>query len=87
MKPAGVLLLLVSMAFLVLCADAVSQGGFQAFCKNYEKKLATDGKSCPKIHKPVCGTDGQTYPNRCELCRAAMERSSRKLGFKHEGKC
>uniref|UniRef100_A0A8C4W364 Kazal-like domain-containing protein n=1 Tax=Gopherus evgoodei TaxID=1825980 RepID=A0A8C4W364_9SAUR len=24
---------------------------------------------CPKILDPVCGTDSETYPNECELCR------------------
>lgn len=43
----------------------------QAFCSHYEK-TATDGKPCPKIQKPVCGTDGQTYNNRCEFCKTAM---------------
>ncbi|KAM5302227.1 serine protease inhibitor Kazal-type 12-like [Glossophaga mutica] len=85
MKPSGSLLLLVSTAYLFLCAEAVSQGGSQAFCSNYEK-TATDGKPCPKSQKPVCGTDGQTYNNRCEFCKAAMERNG-KLGFKHDGKC
>ncbi|XP_008581438.1 PREDICTED: serine protease inhibitor Kazal-type 12-like [Galeopterus variegatus] len=85
MKPSGTLLLLVSVACLFLFAEAVSQGGFQAFCSDYEKP-AMDGKPCPKIHKPVCGTDGRTYENRCEFCKAAMERSG-KLGFKHDGKC
>ncbi|XP_059101979.1 serine protease inhibitor Kazal-type 12-like [Peromyscus eremicus] len=87
MKPAGTVLLFISLACLFLYADAVSQGGFKAFCRNYEKTLATDTKSCPKFHKPVCGTDGKTYQNRCEFCRTAMERSFGKLGFKHEGKC
>uniref|UniRef100_A0A8C4MSN4 Kazal-like domain-containing protein n=1 Tax=Equus asinus asinus TaxID=83772 RepID=A0A8C4MSN4_EQUAS len=57
----------------------------QAFCSNYEK-TATDGKPCPKMGKPVCGTDGKTYHNPCEFCKAAMEKN-RKLGFKHDGKC
>ncbi|KAK7818172.1 hypothetical protein U0070_009560 [Myodes glareolus] len=72
MKPAGTVLLLIGLACLLLSADAVSQGGFQAFCRNYEKTLGADAKSCPKIHKPVCGTDGRTYQNRCEFCRTAI---------------
>ncbi|XP_010625390.1 serine protease inhibitor Kazal-type 12-like [Fukomys damarensis] len=86
MKPSGALLVLVSVACVFLVAEAVSQGGFQAFCSNYENKFTPDGKSCPKIHKPVCGTNGQTYPSPCEFCKAAQERNG-KLGFKHEGKC
>ncbi|XP_057342785.1 serine protease inhibitor Kazal-type 12-like [Manis pentadactyla] len=94
MKPSSSLLLLVSVAYLFLFAEAVSQGGCRdlsqeldkkAFCSNYEQ-LATGGKPCPKIHKAVCGTDEQTYHNRCEFCKAAKERNG-KLGFKHNGKC
>ncbi|XP_036080408.1 LOW QUALITY PROTEIN: serine protease inhibitor Kazal-type 12-like [Rousettus aegyptiacus] len=85
MKPSGSLMLLISMAYLLLFAEAVSQGGPHALCSNYEK-TATNGKPCPKIQKPVCGTDGQTYDNLCEFCKAAMERNG-KLGFKHNGKC
>uniref|UniRef100_A0A673V7P6 Double-headed protease inhibitor, submandibular gland n=1 Tax=Suricata suricatta TaxID=37032 RepID=A0A673V7P6_SURSU len=57
----------------------------QAFCTNYEKP-ATRGKPCPKVHKPVCGSDGQTYRNGCEFCQAAKKKNG-KLGFKHNGKC
>ncbi|KAM8958627.1 serine protease inhibitor Kazal-type 12-like [Lycaon pictus] len=79
MKPSSSLLLLVTVAYLFLftddmcflIAEAVSQGDPQAFCRNYEKS-ATGGKPCPKIHKPVCGSDGQTYRNGCEFCKAAM---------------
>ncbi|KAI5244642.1 Serine Protease Inhibitor Kazal-Type 7 [Manis pentadactyla] len=85
MKPSSSLLLLVSVASLFLFSEAVSQGGSQAFCSNYEQ-LATGGKPCPKIHKPVCGTDEQTYHNHCEFCKAAKERNG-KLGFKYNGKC
>ncbi|XP_040477860.1 serine protease inhibitor Kazal-type 12-like [Ursus maritimus] len=85
MKPSGGFLLLVSLAYLFLFAEAVSQGGSQAFCSNYEKP-ATGGKPCPKSHKPVCGSDGQTYRNGCEFCKAATKKNG-KLGFKHNGKC
>ncbi|XP_055980387.1 serine protease inhibitor Kazal-type 12-like [Sorex fumeus] len=85
MKSSGILLLLISMSYLFLFVEAVSQGGSQVFCSNYEK-LTADGKSCPKIHKPMCGTDGQTYKNPCEFCKIAKEQKG-KLGFKHGGKC
>ncbi|XP_024851005.1 serine protease inhibitor Kazal-type 12-like isoform X2 [Bos indicus] len=85
MKSSGTLMLLISVAYLFILAEAVSQRGSQAFCSNYEK-TATNGKPCPKTDKPVCGTDGQTYHNLCEFCKAAKERNW-KLNFKHEGKC
>ncbi|XP_037657097.1 serine protease inhibitor Kazal-type 12-like [Choloepus didactylus] len=85
MKPSGTLLLLVSVACLFLFSEAVIQGGFQAICSSYENQT-TDKKPCPMVHQPVCGTDGQTYQNRCEFCKAALERNG-KLGFKHDGKC
>eukprot|EP00111_Clytia_hemisphaerica_P000998 TCONS_00002898-protein len=41
---------------------------------------------CPKILKPVCGSNGQTYPNEC-LLNYAMCRSQGKITKKHDGKC
>ncbi|KAG8128746.1 hypothetical protein E2320_015581, partial [Naja naja] len=41
--------------------------------------------ACPDIYDPVCGTDGKTYSNKCELCSKIL--SGSKLDMAHEGKC
>ncbi|XP_066198211.1 serine protease inhibitor Kazal-type 1 [Saccopteryx leptura] len=43
-------------------------------------------RGCPKIYNPVCGTDGHTYPNECELC---IENKNRQIPvlIKNHGPC
>ncbi|XP_039395412.1 serine protease inhibitor Kazal-type 2 [Mauremys reevesii] len=41
---------------------------------------------CPKNLKPVCGTDGRTYPNECELCRSNRE-NRRNVKISWKGYC
>ncbi|ROL55538.1 Ovoinhibitor [Anabarilius grahami] len=41
---------------------------------------------CPEIYKPVCGSDGKTYGNECELC-AANKVSKPQILIVKQGEC
>ncbi|XP_067219091.1 ovoinhibitor-like isoform X2 [Chanodichthys erythropterus] len=43
-------------------------------------------KMCPRIYEPVCGSDGKTYSNECELC-VANEASKTKILIVKKGEC
>ena len=42
---------------------------------------------CSEIYAPVCGTDGNTYPNQCELKVQACYTHNDDLKVKHDGEC
>ncbi|XP_037635972.1 trypsin inhibitor ClTI-1-like [Sebastes umbrosus] len=50
-------------------------------CKKFEGR-----PFCTREFKPVCGSDGKTYPTKCVLCRGNRDKR-RKVRVKHSGRC
>ncbi|XP_073079275.1 serine protease inhibitor Kazal-type 6 isoform X1 [Manis javanica] len=58
-----------------------SQGG-QVDCSEFQDP----NMFCTRESNPHCGSDGQTYGNRCAFCKAVVK-SGGKISLKHYGKC
>ncbi|KAF4015215.1 hypothetical protein G4228_006680 [Cervus hanglu yarkandensis] len=80
MKTSGVFLLL-SLALFCFFSDVFSQGA-QVDCGEFKDPKVY----CTRESNPHCGSDGQTYGNKCAFCKA-VAKSGGKISLKHRGKC
>ncbi|XP_067320899.1 ovomucoid-like [Anolis sagrei] len=75
---------LVIFAVAICCFSGVfSDDGTELDCNKF-RRGNSNKVPCPRMLKPVCGTDDKTYHNDCLLCSETLERT---VGKKHNGKC
>ncbi|KYO22918.1 ovoinhibitor [Alligator mississippiensis] len=59
-------------------------------CSQYPTTISEEGDTligCPRILKPVCGTDGITYDNDCAICAHNVKHRDASISKKHDGPC
>ncbi|XP_048851994.1 trypsin inhibitor ClTI-1-like [Brienomyrus brachyistius] len=64
--------------FAICTADAFN---WKPPCEKF-----TDLNNCPTREMPVCGADGKTYNNICDLC-SYMARTQQKISVTKRGEC
>ena len=75
----------VSLLFLDPCINVL--------CRTGQECVSVSGmvvcvckKSCPAHENPICGSNGMTFPNHCELHKTACLQN-KKIYIKHNGTC
>uniref|UniRef100_A0A8C5MZ91 Kazal-like domain-containing protein n=1 Tax=Leptobrachium leishanense TaxID=445787 RepID=A0A8C5MZ91_9ANUR len=80
----------ISIIVLVLAAFINFSGftpvaGYEDECSKFKADESGMYMACPRVHDPVCGTDGKTYDNTCKLCEAKLTKQL--IEVKHKGPC
>ncbi|XP_023800216.1 serine protease inhibitor Kazal-type 4 [Cyanistes caeruleus] len=78
------LLLLAAMVTLVAAGGAELNEGSglrRPVCENL-----VDLHACPLLYLPICGTDGNTYANECQLCVEKMK-TRQDIRILKDGEC
>uniref|UniRef100_A0A4W5NAR4 Kazal-like domain-containing protein n=1 Tax=Hucho hucho TaxID=62062 RepID=A0A4W5NAR4_9TELE len=83
MNMVGKTILLVCLAVIFSAADAEDRSTLYRRPSCGDMSLT---QACPLNYSPVCGNDGNTYPNECSLCVHRMETNADILIVK-DGSC
>ncbi|MEE6479701.1 hypothetical protein FKM82_012339 [Ascaphus truei] len=86
MKATGVIVLVAAALISFSGVKSYSSNaGYEIDCSRY-KKNADEDMVCTREYRSLCGTDGVTYANECQMCAARLSKKTN-IYAKHKGSC
>lgn len=76
---------MISFLFLDPCINVLCHAGQECVVVDNNATCMCK-ESCPDYEKPVCGSNGITFPNHCELHRTSCL-EGKKISIKYDGEC
>lgn len=76
---------MISFLFLDPCINVLCHAGQECVVVDNNATCMCK-ESCPDHEKPVCGSNGITFPNHCELHRTSCL-EGKKISIKYDGEC
>ncbi|XP_066194586.1 chymotrypsin inhibitor-like [Sylvia atricapilla] len=84
--PGRELLLLLVAAMVTLVAAGGAELNEGSGLRRPVCEGLVDLQACPLLYLPICGTDGNTYANECQLCVEKMK-TRQDIRILEDGEC